>query len=60
MRADLLPVENVDTFVGQMRHERHLVAEALRFKSAKSGSNGRIRAAFFQVVEAASLSTYSW
>lgn len=51
MGADLLPVADVDTLVGQMRHEWHLVAEALRFKSAKSGSKGRIRTAFFQVIE---------
>ncbi|MGO8455507.1 hypothetical protein ACC779_37410, partial [Rhizobium ruizarguesonis] len=49
--ADLLAVENIDTFVSQMRHERYLVAEVLRLKRPKPMDYGRIAATFFQIIE---------
>lgn len=48
--ANVMPIKDIDTLAGQ-RHERHLVTEALRFKSLKSGSHDRIATALFQVVE---------
>ncbi|MGO7623852.1 hypothetical protein ACC687_37230, partial [Rhizobium ruizarguesonis] len=49
--GDLLAVENIDTFVSQMRHERYLVAEVLRLKRPKPMDYGRIAATFFQIIE---------
>ncbi len=49
--ANVLPIEDINALSGQMRHERHLVAEVLRFKSPKSGDYDRIATALFQVVE---------
>lgn len=50
-RANVLPIEDIDALSGQMHHERHVVAETLRFKSPKSGDYDRIATALFQIVE---------
>ncbi len=50
-RANILPIEDIDTLAGQMRHERHLVAEALWFKRPKPGDHDWIATALLQIIE---------